>query len=46
MKKEEECWELEAMQHPVHQTGNQPRAPEGAQGLKKKQRSDIQAKCY
>jgi hypothetical protein len=33
------------MQYPIHQTGNQPRALEDAQGLKKKQRSDIQAKC-
>ncbi len=33
------------MQHPVHRIGNHPRAPEGAQGLKKKQRRGNQAKC-
>jgi hypothetical protein len=33
------------MQHPVHHTGNHPRAPEGVQDLKKKQRRGNQAKC-
>jgi hypothetical protein len=33
------------MQHPIHRTENHPRAPEGAWGLKKKQRSGNQSKC-
>jgi hypothetical protein len=33
------------MQHPVHCTGNHPREPEDAWGLKKKQRCGNQAKC-